>query len=316
MRPLEPFREASEIPLADKAPTLYFVVRCANKLRRRLRESPAETLQVQLVKKWLLKNIDRLRIGPLHLAGYALQSDHRQKSYGDRANVHEGRRLLLARATEESASLSPEEERQSSRPERINRSSSGFLDSDSDCSDAESVDDLTTTGHEVFRSNKQAHIAVKGSSKAELDNMFKSLSETDSLPGRVALHMRPPDAPRFSCDFVWKKWTFEVLYILQCSGQEGLAAVRNGPGTPGRPRPPTEQDSDASAPSARAEPCGAPVPLAPPPPPGRGGRYPAGQPTKQDRSVPTLPVVGTSMSRPVGTKPERLYELCKGGKVM
>ena len=60
MCPLELFREASEIPLADKAPTLHLVVRCANKLRRRLREGPAETLQVQLVKKWLLKNIDRL----------------------------------------------------------------------------------------------------------------------------------------------------------------------------------------------------------------------------------------------------------------
>ena len=72
-------------------------------------------------------------------------SHHRQKSYGDRANVHEGPRLLLARATEEAASLSPEEERQGSRPERVIGSSSGFLDSDSDCSDAESVDDLTPT---------------------------------------------------------------------------------------------------------------------------------------------------------------------------
>ena len=131
------------------------MVRCANKLRRRLREGPAETLQAQLVKKWLLKNIDRLRIEPLHLAGHALQSDHRQKSYGDRANVHEGRRLLLARATEESASLSPEEERQGSRPERVISSSSGFLDSDRDCSDAESVDDLTPTQSAAVRAKRE-----------------------------------------------------------------------------------------------------------------------------------------------------------------
>ena len=88
------------------------------------------------------------------------------------------------------------------------------------------------------------------------------------------------------------RWPAARCHLLECSGQEGLAAVRNGPGPPGRPRPPTEQDSDASAPGAGAEPCGAPVPLAPPPPPGRGGRYPAGQPTKQGRSVPTLLVVG------------------------
>ena len=87
------------------------------------------------------------------------------------------------------------------------------------------------------------------------------------------------------------RWPAARCHLLECSGQEGLAAVRKGPGPPGRPRPPTEQDSDASAPGAGAEPCGAPVPLAPPPP-GRGGRYPAGQPTKQGRSVPTLLVVG------------------------
>ena len=56
------------------------------------------------------------------------------------------------------------------------------------------------------------------------------------------------------------RWPAACCHLLECSGQEGLAAVRNGPGTPGRPRPPTEQDSDASAPGAGAEPCGAPVP--------------------------------------------------------
>ena len=156
VRLLEPFREASELLQADKAPTLHLVVRCANKLRRGLREGPADTLEVQLVKKWLLKNVHRLRIEPLHLAAHALQPDHRQKSYGDWANVQEGHRLLLARATEEAASLSPEEERQSSRPERVIRNSAGFLDSDSDCSDAESVDDdLTPTQPAAVRAKRE-----------------------------------------------------------------------------------------------------------------------------------------------------------------
>ena len=72
---LEPFREASEILQADKSPTLHLVVKCANKLRRCLREGPEDSLEVQLVKKWLNKNIRRLRIEPLHLAAQALQPD-------------------------------------------------------------------------------------------------------------------------------------------------------------------------------------------------------------------------------------------------
>ena len=56
------------------------------------------------------------------------------------------------------------------------------------------------------------------------------------------------------------RWPAARCHLLECSGQEGLARV--------------PQDSDASAPGAGAEPCGALVPLAPPPP-CEGGTLPS-----------------------------------------
>ena len=99
------------------------------------------------------------------------------------------------------------------------------------------------------------------------------------------------------------RWPAARCHLLECSGQEGLAAVRNGPGTPGRPRPPTEQDSDASAPGAGAEPCGAPVPLAPPPP--LGGADATQPASQQNRAVPSPPSWWSGRACPVPLGPNR-----------
>ncbi|KAF0297603.1 putative AC transposase [Amphibalanus amphitrite] len=136
---LEPFREASEILQAERVPTLHLVVKCANKLRRGLRPCPDDSLDIQLVKKRLTDNIHRLRIEPLHLAAHALQPDWRQKSYGDWADVREGHRLLLAKATEEAACFTAGEEVQEPRQREARAKTKTFLDSDSDSSDVESV---------------------------------------------------------------------------------------------------------------------------------------------------------------------------------
>ena len=188
VRILEPFREASELLQAEKTPTLHLVVKCANKLRRCLREDPTDTLDVQLVKKWLAKNVHRLRVEPLHLAAHALQPDWRQKSYGDWADVREGHRVLLARATEEAARLSPGE--QMSRPERVVRlQTSSFLDSETDSSDEESVvDDPTLTQPAAVRAKREldAYLLAPGGEGHDILSYWQGKKAELPLLAKVA----------------------------------------------------------------------------------------------------------------------------------
>ncbi|KAF0298559.1 Transposable element Hobo transposase [Amphibalanus amphitrite] len=150
---LEPFREASDILQAERVPTLHLVVKCANKLRRGLRQCPDDSLDIQLVKKRLTDNIHRLRIEPLYLAAHALQPDWRQKSYVDWADVREGHRLLLAKATEEAACFTAGEEVQEPRQREARAKTKTFLDSDSDSSDVESP---------LSRAQRPAHLSSGG----------------------------------------------------------------------------------------------------------------------------------------------------------
>ena len=190
VRILEPFREASEILQAEKVPTLHLVVKCSNKLRRGLREGPDDSLDVQLVKKRLSENIDRLRVEPLHLAAHVLQPDWRHKSYGDWADASEGHRILLARAAEEADRLisqtTPEEKGRSERVVRVR--TNPFLD-DSDSSDGESgADDPPASQSASVRAKKEldAYLLAPGGEGRDILSYWRGKQAELPLLAKVA----------------------------------------------------------------------------------------------------------------------------------